>query len=88
MPHKTIIRLSGVARNPANGFPARPLAKGSNCLLATYVKTSLASSIRRGTLEAHRAPSHISKMVLSIVKIGPPNWTKSRTFILKFKLAL
>ena len=26
MPHKTIIRLSGVARNPANGFPARLLA--------------------------------------------------------------
>ena len=25
MPHKTIIRLSGVARNPANGFPAKPL---------------------------------------------------------------
>ena len=25
MPHKTIIRLSGVARNPANGFPARLL---------------------------------------------------------------
>ena len=25
MPYKTIIRLSGVARNPANGFPARPL---------------------------------------------------------------
>ena len=25
MPHKTIIRLSSVARNPANGFPARPL---------------------------------------------------------------
>ena len=27
MPHKTIIRLSGVARNPANGFPARPLGR-------------------------------------------------------------
>ena len=27
MPHKTIIRLSGVARNPANGFPARLLAQ-------------------------------------------------------------
>ena len=27
MPNKTIIRLSGVARNPANGFPARLLAK-------------------------------------------------------------
>ena len=26
MPNKTIIRLSGVARNPANGFPARLLA--------------------------------------------------------------
>ena len=25
MPHKTVIRLSGVARNPANGFPARLL---------------------------------------------------------------
>ena len=25
MPYKTIIRLSGVARNPANGFPARLL---------------------------------------------------------------
>ena len=27
MPHKTIIRLPGVARNPANGFPARPLGR-------------------------------------------------------------
>ena len=27
MPHKTIIRLSGVAQNPANGFPARPLGQ-------------------------------------------------------------
>ena len=25
IPHKTGIRLLGVARNPANGFPARPL---------------------------------------------------------------
>ncbi len=32
MPHKTIIRLSGVARNPANGFPARPLAGASRVL--------------------------------------------------------
>ena len=29
MPHKTIIRLSGVARNPANDFPARPLGCSS-----------------------------------------------------------
>ena len=27
MPYKTIIRLSGVAQNPANGFPARPLVE-------------------------------------------------------------
>ena len=30
MPHKTIIRLSGVAQNPANGFPARLLEPGSS----------------------------------------------------------
>ena len=29
IPHKTGIRLLGVARNPANGFPARPLAVSS-----------------------------------------------------------
>ena len=27
MPYKTGIRLLSVARNPANGFPARPLAE-------------------------------------------------------------
>ena len=27
--------------------------------------------------KGHRPPSHISKMVLSIVKIGPPNWTRT-----------
>ena len=31
--------------------------------------------------EAHKAPSHISKMVLPTVQLGPPNWTKSRTSI-------
>ena len=36
MPHKTIIRLSGVARNPANGFPARPLAVLSVLSLPVY----------------------------------------------------
>ena len=30
--------------------------------------------------------SRISKMVLSTVKSGPPNWTKSRTFTLRFSL--
>ena len=28
MPYKTVIRLIGVARNPANGFPARLLVLG------------------------------------------------------------
>ena len=28
MPYKTVIRLLGVARNPANGFPARLLGDG------------------------------------------------------------
>ena len=31
MPHKTGIRLIGVARNPANGFPARLLGDNSRC---------------------------------------------------------
>ena len=29
MPYKTGLRLLGVARNPANGFPARPLGERS-----------------------------------------------------------
>ena len=29
----------------------------------------------------------ISKMVLSTVNLGPPNWTKSRAFTLRFRLA-
>ena len=29
-----------------------------------------------------------SKVVLPTVKLGPPNWTKSRTFVLRFTLAL
>ena len=37
--------------------------------------------------QVHRVPSHSSKTVLSTVKIGPPNWTKSRTFTLRFRLS-
>ena len=44
----------------------------------------------RGTayrpIQTYKDPSDNSKMVLSIVKIGPPNYTKSRTFVLKFRL--
>ena len=29
-----------------------------------------------------------SKVVLPTVKLGPPDWTKSRTFVLVFRLAL
>ena len=35
MPHKTIIRLSGVARNPANGFPARLLGDPDHLIAVT-----------------------------------------------------
>ena len=34
------------------------------------------------------SPIHSSKRVLPTVNLGPPNWTKSRTFTLRFKLAL
>ena len=33
-------------------------------------------------------PSHISRIVPPTVHSGPPNWTKSRTFVLRFALAL
>ena len=33
-------------------------------------------------------PSHISKTVLSTVKKGPPDLIKSRTFVIRFRLAL
>ena len=33
-------------------------------------------------------PLHISKMVLPTVNLGPPDLTKSRTFTLRFKLAV
>ena len=33
------------------------------------------------------SPRHISKMVLSTVKLGPPYWTKGKTFSATFALA-
>ena len=35
----------------------------------------------------HRAPSHISKMVPPTIHLGPPDLTKSSTFVLRFRLA-
>ena len=45
------------------------------------------SHVDRGA-KTQRAPNHISKTVLSTVHFGPPNWTKSRTFTLRFILEL
>ena len=39
MPHKTIIRLSGVARNAANGFPARLLDQGVTLPTSAFTVT-------------------------------------------------
>ena len=41
-----------------------------------------------GPGQAHRAPNHISKIVLSIVKIDPPDLIKSRNFTLRVRLTL
>ena len=41
MPYKTVIRLLGVARNPANGFPARlldPVALARLCLIGSEIQ--------------------------------------------------
>ena len=42
----------------------------------------------RAPWSVHRAPNHISKVVLPTIHLGPPNWTKSRTFTLRFALDL
>ena len=47
--------------------------------------TGVDGSVYRLT-QTHKLPSHSSKMVLSIVKIGPPRLTKSRTFQLTLVL--
>ena len=56
-----------------------PHWQSARCPLA-YKSDSVVLSYRLKW--TYKAPSHNSKMVLSIVKIGPPNWTKSRTFTL------
>ena len=49
---------------------------GTSCPLAfLYHVTPYYSCLGFGRL--HRAPNHISKMVLFTVKIGPPNWTRT-----------
>ena len=53
-----------------------------------FLRPSAPQCPGRGPRWAQRAPNHISKMVLSTVKIGPPDLTKSRTFTLSFKLAV
>ena len=42
----------------------------------------------RGPRSAQSAPNHISKKTLPTVKSGGPDLTKSRTFTLRFRLAL
>ena len=71
MPHKTIIRLSGVARNPANGFPARllgeylPNAQGEDVVAGgrtprpvAELATSMPEVYRQLTDIAHQLENH------------------------------
>ena len=65
----------------SSGLPKRRVLGELGVPRSTYYRC-------RGPRWAQKAPNHISKMVLSTVKIGPPNWTKSRTFTLRFALDL
>ena len=95
-----VIRVdTTVQRNPMN-----PTGNSHRTAVSRYRNWEVCSGIIHGLMELrlirsapapmepygnpHRPPSHNSKTVLSIVKIGPPNWTKSRTFVLKFDLDL
>ena len=69
MPHKTIIRLSGVARNPANGFPARLLAY-SPALAAVdvdinYLEKQYQSGVRTELRDVERVDAQDGPMFLA-----------------------
>ena len=59
MPHKTIIRLSGVARNPANGFPARLLERFLLLFRVAAEELSAMEGIKISNLDDFPAPCQI-----------------------------
>ena len=59
MPYKTGIRLLGVARNPANGFPARLL--GSACIAGLIV--ALAAPDELDVIEAQIAAVYLTLLI-------------------------
>ena len=63
MPYRTVIRLLGVVRNPANGFPARLLG------LDSFVLVGHSMGGRNAIAFAASHPGMVSKLV--IVDIGP-----------------
>ena len=71
MPHKTIIRLPGVARNPANGFPARLLAIGPH---GGGLKPPMHSPMGGRWKMARTSP-----LTLSQQRIGSANTTRNGT---------
>ena len=42
----------------------------------------------RITVQGSQSPRHISKTALSTVHLNPPNWTNSRTSLLRFQLVV
>ena len=64
MPYKTVIRLLGVARNPANGFPARLLGRLLMNLLAALAEFELEmirERVKAGVDRARRQGKHIGR---------------------------
>ena len=73
MPHKTIIRLSGVARNPANGFPARPLGPPGLIAAPFYLAYGLTGTAFVGTAAAGILLTQLTKIPVyaSNALLGP-----------------
>ena len=63
-PYTTVIRLLGVVQNPANGFPARPLA------VAAGTGEVLMSRLREGRANTARGAAHFLRETVGRVRYG------------------
>ena len=95
VPLKARVRFPSVTpKSPICGPVAQPVdapaSKAEECRFESYLAQPEEARTPRKDRCAkdHRAPSHISKMVPPTIPLGPPSYTRSRTFGLRFSLAL
>ena len=67
----TIIRLSGVARNPANGFPARPLGDRAEADQIARRLSAISGTRHNlpGILETRRRDAFVEQIIESLRRV-------------------